>query len=633
MHDIFRKLIPNKLESPASADLTTESPWYSYNALRNSKKDIRLLRRSQSLSGSVEYELVHVRLTKAKKMRYYALSYTWGDDTPPAHSVRFTNGKLFPVKDNLHTILNHSSLFRGKSYLWIDAICINQKDNVEKGLQVAQMRNIYSFAEEVIAWVGEQDQDSELTMDGLKKLVQYFPNVDAVFENKTHPDCAAAYRHITKSFREMDPMLHPHWDLSCIGRFICRPWFERIWIVQEVVMGQKVQLWCGQQSIDWNDFVYVILSLQRYNLPKLLMDTTTRLPSAGFHTCTSLATWRKSRVAGDSAFRSLGNLLLASGNFKSKYPRDKVYALLGISSSSNKGVFPDYDCTEQQAFTNSTRSMLLQSKGLLVLSAAGVGFPRKIPHLPSWVPDWTSTAGRNFVNACAYSGYHATDDRPPQIRAMKDPSLLAIDGIYIDRITAVHMLPPIHGLRRHDIEGMKRANIVEKEFASSSTKFVLDTFPSLPAEKREEVLWRTLCGNIDSSSEPLSKEYGKYFRSRNTLNDLPAEIPDDWTKAKDDHTRSLAVEAGMYIGAWNYLGVIRRLCRTARGFLGLVAPETKVGDSVCLLLGGDAPFVVRQNEPTPDSKLTYTLVGDCYVHGLMNEEGMKMGEIQEFILR
>ena len=97
--------------------------------------------------------------------------------------------------------------------------------------------------------------------------------------------------------------------------------------------------------------------------------------------------------------------------------------------------------------------------------------------------------------------------------------------------------------------------------------------------------------------------------------------------------RGLAIEVGMYLIAWMHLGVVRRLCRTERGCLGLVAPESKVGDLVVVLLGGDAPFLLRESENMRDGKKEYTLVAECYIHGLMNEEGMKMGKIQDLTLR
>ena len=151
-------------------------------------------------------------------------------------------------------------------------------------------------------------------------------------------------------------------------------------------MGQKVLLWYGERSIDWKDFSYASLHLQTYNLAKLLMDTTTRIPSSGFQPCTSLAIWRNARIAGGSDFRVLQSLLMASTNFKSKFPRDKVYALLGIASD-DQAIVPDYERTEQQVYIDSMKTMLLKGKGLLILSAAGIGFPRSLPDLPSWVPD------------------------------------------------------------------------------------------------------------------------------------------------------------------------------------------------------------------------------------------------------
>lgn len=585
----------------------------------------------------VQYELIYVKPKKAKKTKYYALSYTWGPDSQPRQRLRLADGKYLTVRNNLYQIMYDTSLFLNKEYLWIDAICINQEDNAEKGSQVARMSEIYSNAEEVIVWVGDRDQDSDLAMDALGQIREKFSPIDAAFENKDDPKYARAYAYWTKLFREVNPIHNPEWDLSYLGRFMCRPWFERVWIIQEVVMGQKVRLWCGMRSIDWNSFAYAILTLQLYGLARLLVDTKTMSPSSGFQNCTSLATWRNARLTGGSDFRVLASLLISSCNFKSTDPRDRVYAFLGITSDYYPGLKPDYECTVQQAFSDSTRAMLLEAKGLLVLAAAGIGYHRPIPHLPSWVPDWTSTGGRNYFNAAPYSGFHATDARPPQIRATRVPSLITIDGICMDKITALHALPHIHGLQRDergefDTNVLRMANILEKEFAESAMKFACTTFPNLPVQQCEEVLWRTLCGNTGIDGEPLPAEYGKYYRSRVELNAYHAESTCVPTTEEQDHIRLLSIDAGMFASAMTYFGNTRRLCRTARGYLGLVAPETKVGDVVCLLLGGDAPFVLRPSGAECEGKGTYVLVGDCYVHGLMHEEGMTVSDIQEFIL-
>jgi hypothetical protein len=64
-----------------------------------------------------------------------------------------------------------------------------------------------------------------------------------------------------------------------------------------------------------------------------------------------------------------------------------------------------------------------------------------------------------------------------------------------------------------------------------------------------------------------------------------------------------------------------RIMRTNRGFIGTVPRNTKKGDVVCVLYGGQTPFILRPSESRPGM---YRLVGDGYVHGLMQGEAIKM---------
>ena len=61
--------------------------------------------------------------------------------------------------------------------------------------------------------------------------------------------------------------------------------------------------------------------------------------------------------------------------------------------------------------------------------------------------------------------------------------------------------------------------------------------------------------------------------------------------------------------------------------------DTGKGDTVCVFLGGKVPFVLHQEH----SELEYLLLGECYVHGIMEGEIMAeiaLGErdMEEFIL-
>ena len=56
--------------------------------------------------------------------------------------------------------------------LWIDQICIHQRDNGGKETQVPLMRDIYRQAEQVIIWLGGGDQESELAFQAIEKIHQ-----------------------------------------------------------------------------------------------------------------------------------------------------------------------------------------------------------------------------------------------------------------------------------------------------------------------------------------------------------------------------------------------------------------------------------------------------------------------------
>ena len=57
---------------------------------------------------------------------------------------------------------------------------------------------------------------------------------------------------------------------------------------------------------------------------------------------------------------------------------------------------------------------------------------------------------------------------------------------------------------------------------------------------------------------------------------------------------------------------------TKAGYMGICPASTAVGDQVCLLSGSQVPYILRQNDQR------YQLVGECYVHGIMDGEIVRM---------
>jgi hypothetical protein len=95
---------------------------------------------------------------------YECLSYTW--DSAGTEEVMFIDNSEFRVMPNLHNFIKKLRDERAPRTLWADAICINQNDEVEKGLQVQRMGDIYRGAFYVLAWVGEHGNGIEQLFRG-----------------------------------------------------------------------------------------------------------------------------------------------------------------------------------------------------------------------------------------------------------------------------------------------------------------------------------------------------------------------------------------------------------------------------------------------------------------------------------
>jgi hypothetical protein len=101
-------------------------------------------------------------------MSYTALSYAWGQDNDLRPICVGEN--IFNVSANLEEALRELQDERNDVILWVDHICINQEDEIERGHQVQQMKQIYAEATRVIAWVGPAADNSDLILEQLNSI-------------------------------------------------------------------------------------------------------------------------------------------------------------------------------------------------------------------------------------------------------------------------------------------------------------------------------------------------------------------------------------------------------------------------------------------------------------------------------
>jgi hypothetical protein len=73
---------------------------------------------------------------------------------------------------------------------------------------------------------------------------------------------------------------------------------------------------------------------------------------------------------------------------------------------------------------------------------------------------------------------------------------------------------------------------------------------------------------------------------------------------------------------------MRRLIRTTIGQsddnLGLAPESIKEGDLICIVYGCSVPVVLRKCSEEKSGKCTFVLIGECYIHGMMDGEAFRI---------
>lgn len=143
-----------------------DCPSYQYESLTASDH-IRLINILPANRGSaIKLNIEHADINSHPE--YECLSYAWGEDDHKL-SVTIDDSSLL-VTATLYVALEHLRHASQERKIWIDAVCINQKDIAERNSQVAIMRKIYKNATRVIVWIGPATESSEQAMEFLEML-------------------------------------------------------------------------------------------------------------------------------------------------------------------------------------------------------------------------------------------------------------------------------------------------------------------------------------------------------------------------------------------------------------------------------------------------------------------------------
>lgn len=170
---------------------------FAYHPLDSTAGDIRTIR---ILPGKDD-DLLCCTLSHQPLEEYTCLSYTWGE--PPASRCIAINGKIFRIRVGLHDFLCSARRYGVTESLWIDAICINQSDNIEKSEQVRRMGQIYGESKCVIIWLGLDDEAAQRLGQMYHKILSMAAKSCDVFDSLFHglPCEVNGWQHLRQSER------------------------------------------------------------------------------------------------------------------------------------------------------------------------------------------------------------------------------------------------------------------------------------------------------------------------------------------------------------------------------------------------------------------------------------------------
>lgn len=579
-----------------------QSPSLSYQALRK-RGEIRVIELQPGQpQDPISCTIRHVLLDDHPY--YMALSYFWGNQKN--RRIITCNGQSISITENLESALNHFRHFTNSVVLWADAVCIDQDNPDERGSQVQMMRQIYKQAAGALVWLGLASHDSDLAMDFMDSLNEFMQG--PFWQNRN-----VTYNTLTLTTKY--PYGSPHW--AALAHLWDRPWFSRVWIIQEVAVAHDVIVFCGLKLIKWEAINRVVEELKRLNF----MVPLTSLRSPRLDHLVELTTVRKTLQEGCSY--TLFFLLAMCWKSEATDTRDKVYALIGLSNDAKKlGIVPNYhkENTEADVLKHTAKTLLLRESDssrpntLDVLSFAGIG-QRRDMNFPSWVPQWTKEVGAPLGLLQSTTGYHASGTYRSELEFWA--GFLSVKGVRFDSIN--HLISPVNHADGDNMVRAQKTKHWEQTCWSSSQK--CQPYPT--GEPLSEVYWRTLVANVDDKLKRAAPEFGHAlgnWRQSLGLIDNQNEV---------DNMDELISQTGAFSKALTLGGSSRCFGTTAEGYMGLFPSAAQVGDLVCVLFGGVVPFLLREHVGY------FELVGECYVHGVMEGqavEGQKV-DIRTFILK
>ena len=431
---------------------------------------------ASSLDDAISVQLSLVSIDNPGS--YEALSYTWGSSTIGLRPIS-CDGADTSVTENLFIALKRFRRTSDVRRIWTDALCIDQSNTTERTQQVKLMEKIYRKAMNVLIWVGEENK----TVD-----------VELAFRIANARDESRGSKHLLKETIEPSSLtlsIHEIAEIYCAASELAsRPYFNRAWIVQEIILSSKSTLICGRHEVDFTTFSKFISLVPNTDSSKsfYLHDLKQFEPEENHQICRQIGVILGDRLQSDFVNVSqigfhrargerglLGRLTLCQllrdfGSQLATDPRDHVFGLIGLLQQFSENPDVIRWCEDVVNYEKDYRTVFLEAATHVAMSFQGRVSEDQKPsreHIltlfevdpirlrpgydwPTWVPDWSSRSRRSITLDTARR--YSIDSVIPY-RARVEGDSLFLPGQHVDEVSFV-------SFTLNDYDGMVRAFLI-----------------------------------------------------------------------------------------------------------------------------------------------------------------------------
>lgn len=600
-------------------------------------------------------------IDSGKDVCFDAISYVWGDST--FTDTFFTPQGSIPITASLASILRRLRDEEKSHFYWADGLCINQSDVAEKEVQVSLMGIIYSSAIRVVCDLGEETENSTLILDAMerywKRNIRHGLMLSQGDSMTLSGESAAKLLGIPYLRDEeadaVEQVEGEQWPARYL-EFISAPWFHRLWVVQEFVLGRDVVMIIGRRHIPWGQLWAGTMWYKGVKWPWEQAEYTNEDLTSLFTSYYSMCLVRLGRLMDLNTLhgREFNDIIkLLRGGFGMDHeilpfsmvsfcshacsvPRDRYFAILGMVNEDDKekalSLRPDYTCPMRDLTMRFWKHAMQSQSGVDLLLLTGL--PGRVEEYPSWIRDLTvpKPLQHIWVRRPMATGCHAAGG-PVSMWSIDfsqdDSDQCFVQGYHIDDITDMSS-----NEASDPFNFVAMAHWIQEAFnfftGPESSVVDLDTLYPLTADPVHEAALKVMMDyNKEDTIKPDDEEINEMLCVGLSLPLVAFSEDTEEEAAEREASEEETIMARIISGFQDEMSTLEELFvrihktrglgfyKTKKGLFALLPKETRPGDSIWILKGCRLPVALRPSTSHDDS---YEFVGGGYVYGIMNGE-------------